>query len=242
MDAREHGMTVLLAVCLAASLSLTTQSALASGDDHDGRGVRGVAQLSAAWFRWQETNFGTANFDFGEGLVDCHVGQRGDVWFLGGSDGSYPVARECIRRIPKDKRLFFPLINLVFYNEPGEDLSVRDKRQLLAGVLDDLEPGVLNTESCRLFATVDGRPVIFSRTAIQRVQSTRFKYGEDRKAVADGFWVLLPKLPRGEHTIAFGGSLCEFETGESIGFDVDVTYVLTVGGRYRHHHRDHHDD
>lgn len=237
MYARKKGMTLLLAAILGASLSLTAQSALASDD---GRGAtRGVAQLAAAWFRWQETNFGTANFDFGEGLVDCSVGQRGDVWFLGGSDGSQPVERECIRRIPKKTRLFFPLVNLVFFNEPGEDLSVPEKRALLAGILDDLEAGALATESCRLNATVDGRPVILSRTAIQRVQSTRFKYGEDRKAVADGFWVLLPRLARGEHIIKFGGSLCEFETGSSIGFDIDVTYLLTVGGR---HHRGDHDD
>ena len=116
MYARKKGMTLLLAAILPPSLSLTAQSALASDD---GRGAtRGVAQLAAAWFRWQETNFGTANFDFGEGLVDCSVGQRGDVWFLGGSDGSQPVERECIRRIPKKTRLFFPLVNLVFFNEP----------------------------------------------------------------------------------------------------------------------------
>jgi hypothetical protein len=193
---------------------------------------KSIAQLSAAWWEWQETNFGTADFYFGDGPVECDVGQSGAVWFLGGSDGTMPVERECRDPIPSGKQLFFPLINLVYFNEPPEEVSVAEKREILSDLLGDLEAGSFNSEACKLDVTVDGQPVIFSGIATQRVQSPLFEYGMDPEAVSDGFWVLLPKLSGGEHTIRFGGSLCEFETGNSIGFDVDVTYVLTISGKH----------
>ena len=204
-------------------------------------GVKNVDQLTAGWYGWQQTHY--SGFDFGAGLVDCGLGQKGEIWYLGGTGGADPVERECMDPIPAGKRLFFPLINANWANEDYEDLSVEEKRAVLDGLLGDMEPGFLydeygldGTEACKLSASVDGVPVTYSGTAIQRVQSPPFEYVSlggnlDPEAVSDGFWVMLPKLAPGPHTVEFTGRLCTYETGEVnpiINLDVNVTYYVTV--------------
>lgn len=56
---------------------------------------------SAAWWQWQETNYPDLNF--GTGIVDCTIGQKGPVWFLGGTAGT-TESREC--NVKANKRLF----------------------------------------------------------------------------------------------------------------------------------------
>ena len=56
----------------------------------------------------------------------------------------------------------------------------------------------------------------------------------DKKSVADGFWVMLPPLEKGEHVIHFRGAYCD---GGEPFFDVDVTYQITVlSEKDRRHH------
>ena len=49
--------------------------------------------------------------------------------------------------------------------------------------------------------------------------------GSVQEAVSDGYWIMLPPLPTGEHTLHFRG-LLEFPDGGS--FEVETTYNLTV--------------
>lgn len=62
---------------------------------------------------------------------------------------------------------------------------------------------------------------------IVRTQSPPFEYASDPETIADGFWVVLPPLPSGEHVIHFTGGLCDIDTGDVV-FEVEVTYTLTV--------------
>lgn len=149
---------------------------------------------------------------------------KGNIWFLGGTGGDAPAERTCLQRIPAGKQFFFPLVNLVVWDEP---LNTAERRQLLDDIFSDQVPGVLAAEACRLSATVDGTPVIFDGIPIERVQSPLFTYLGDNEALADGFWVLSPKLKRGEHTLSFSGGLCQFGSNISV-FEVDVTYSFTV--------------
>jgi hypothetical protein len=183
---------------------------------------KGVAQLVADWYRWQETHY--PDFGFGVGLVDCRLGQKGNIWFLGGTGGDAPAERTCLKRIPAGKQFFFPLVNLVVWDEP---LNTAERRQLLDDIFSDQVPGEPAAEACRLSATLDGTPMIFDGIPIERVQSPTFTYLGDKKALADGFWVLSPKLKRGKHTLSFSGGLCSFGSNTSF-FDVDVTYNFTV--------------
>lgn len=162
-----------------------------------------------------------------EGYLDCSLNQpRGHVWFLAGTEGG-DAMRSCV--VPRQKALFFPLVNAVFYNAEGEDYTVAEKREALSDFLD---------LACRLGSTLDGTPTVFALTTV-RTQSPPFLletaspdiWGEDAlvdpEAVADGFWVMVPPLPRGEHVLQFTGSVCDPDTGEP-WFTVDVTYNLFV--------------
>ena len=155
---------------------------------------------------------------------------------MGGTGVSGTYVRECEHSVPVGKQMFFPIVNANWANAPGEeDTTVEEKRMILDWFLSEYDE-VIPLEACNINAMLDGEPVIFSGTPIQRVQSPPFEYtyeGDpasvpDTEAVSDGFWVLTPKLNRGEHTIQFTGGLCDSSTGASIGFDFDVTYILHV--------------
>lgn len=54
---------------------------------------------------------------------------------------------------------------------------------------------------------------------------------ENPRSVSDGYWIMLPPLSRGNHTIRFTGSFRDPATGD-LFFGLDVTYdLLVVGGR-----------
>ncbi len=196
----------------------------------------GIGELSADWYQWQETYY--PDFSFGE---DCSLGQRGSVWFLGGTGGGDPVVRECYDPVPAGKQLFFPLVNFAWFNEPPESLNVPEKRVVLDDLLrdQDAEDVFAGAQVCKLSAVMDGQPVVFSEIPIQRVQTPPFEWGGDPETVGDGYWVLLPKLSLGEHTIQFTGGLCVspgsdywinvegLQAGDEL-FKVDVTYILNV--------------
>lgn len=132
-------------------------------------------------------------------------------------------------------------------NEPGESLTVADKRDILDGVLSDLRPGFLadlglpGSRACGLEVTVDGQISTFSVPTV-RVQSPPFVanlgpdpiFGTsntvDPQAISDGFWVLLPPFSPGEHVLHIQGAFCEFDSTEihPIFGGLDVTYDLTV--------------
>ena len=235
--------SLLLSAAIGSSLSMTTAPAFAEkkaegnsdknnsykkssykekSDKKSSVKKNSAAQLVVDWYGWQEANY--PDFDFGVGLVDCSLGQKGNIWFLGGTGGDAPAERTCLQRIPAGKQFFFPLVNLVVWDEP---LNTAERRQLLDDIYSDQVPGAFAAETCLLSATVDGTPVIFDGIPIERVQSPLFTYLGDNEALADGFWVLSPKLKRGEHTLSFTGGLCQFGSNISV-FDVDVTYSLTI--------------
>jgi hypothetical protein len=139
------------------------------------------------------------------------------------------------------------VLNASWVNEPGENLTVAEKRDLLDGVISDLRPGFLadlglpGSRACRLEVKVDGEISTFSVPTV-RVQSPPFVvhsgpdpiFGTpnnvDPEAISDGFWVLLPPLSPGEHVLHIRGDYCELESNEThpIFGGVDVTYNLTV--------------
>ena len=140
----------------------------------------------------------------------------------------------------------FPLVNAAMHNPDdwcvalfgNADCSVEQKREILDGLFSEEPAGIFNSKGCLIQAEVNGVPVVFS-TSIVRTQSPPFEYSGnpddpalpvDPEAVADGFWVALPPLPRGEHTIRFTGGVCDVDTGEAF-FSVEVTYDLRIAGK-----------
>lgn len=211
-------VAVLVTVVGAFSLGMTSPAAADAGAKiHD----RTYGEWAAAWWQWQEANF--PDFDFGEGLVDCSVGQSGPVWFLGGTGGGPAVERECDEPLRKPIHLFIPLVNAVIFDEP---LTIEERRELLDGFFSEEPAGLFSSVACDLQIDVDGTPTVYS-TPIVRTQSPPFDRFGDPEAIGDGVWVMLDPLPSGEHEIAFSGGLCDIDTGDSL-FRVDVTYTVTV--------------
>jgi hypothetical protein len=180
---------------------------------------KSIAELTVGWYQWQETNY--PDFSFGDGEVDCSLGQNGPVWYLGGTGGG-AAERTCDAPIRGHKHLMFPLINTAYTNDPGENLTVEEKRVILNEYFSDVD--AFPVSACLLNVEVDGVPAVFDSAPIVRTQTPAFYWGGDAEAVADGYWAILPPLSRGEHTIHFSGGLCM--EGSPL-FDVDVTYNVT---------------
>ena len=207
--------------------------ALAVSPELDSFSGRSYGELTAAWWQWVYSFPAAQSPQIQQGAVDCGVSQSGPIWFLAGSPtGTDTYVRSCA--IPHQKALFFPVLNSSWVNEPGETVTVAEKRDILDGVLSDVRPGVLNSRACRLEVTVDGAISTFSVPTV-RVQSPPFAASKvpghvDPESISDGFWVLLPPLSQGQHVIHIGGAFCEFDSTEIHPFigGVDITYNLTV--------------
>lgn len=228
-------------------LTLTAVPSFAIGQGDVGKTAgQSYSERAAAWWQWLLQIPAAQSPQTAQGAIDCSLAQDGPVWFLAGAPSGFgPAERACT--VPTGKALFFPVLNAIWTNGPGETFTVAEKRVLLDDFLSDNHPGFLadlglpGVEACGLYVTVDGLPATFF-VPTARVQSAPFAVDTlegraglpagqiDPQAVTDGFWTLLPPLAPGEHEIRFGGRFCEFGTPDDHPFfgPVDVTYHLTV--------------
>lgn len=156
----------------------------------------------------------------------CADGQQGDVWFLAGGFGSAKIHRRCA--VPGEKPLFFPLVNMAYWREPGSaGLSCAEAQASAA--LD-------NDTAIDLFAELDGVPYDISEARRIRTQScfnifARVPTGaaphNAYPSASDGFWLMLRPLEPGKHTLKFGGRYNNrlSEYGRMIQ---DIEYELVV--------------
>ena len=206
---------------------------------------KSYGEWAAAWWSWMLSIPAEHNPQDLQGEVDCSLRQSGPVWFLAGGDTGVPAVRSC--DVPTGTNLFFPVLNLLVYNNPGEALSIPEKQLLLDDFFDGRADGdgteISGPRPCDLFATIDGQPVArFTPNA--RIQSPPFEIDTgdgpfgfpaglvDREALSGGFWVMLPRLSPGRHTLRFGGRICRagsLDDHEAFG-PIDVTYYLNVVG------------
>jgi len=184
---------------------------------------RFYAQWEVAWWQWAIS----IPFDAHPltDTADCGVGQSGPVWFLGGSFVSGTVERACT--VPEDKALFFPILNTECSTVEPDPFHGDNEAELRACANGFIDPVV------GLFLEIDGVPV--GNLAQYRVQSPMFTFVAPEpnvlfvpgpvsgQSVADGYYVLLAPLRKGQHTLHFGGTFPQFGP-----FTLDITYHLTV--------------
>ena len=209
---------------------------------------------SAEWWKWQLSLPAIDHPAFSLDGANCDAGQDGKVWFLTGAfttevpeNEFNTIVRESCA-VPTGKAIFFPIINI-------ECSTIEEAPFQL------IEEGQdANVDTCAA-SFVDGTNAVVSDLSIEidgeqlenpedyRIQSPVFSFEfedpsdnilgvdcdvedcDDARSVSDGFWIMLPPLSRGDHTIRFTGSFRDPVTDE-LFFGLDVTYELTiVGGR-----------
>ncbi|HUE96828.1 MAG TPA: hypothetical protein VMN39_09215 [Longimicrobiaceae bacterium] len=208
---------------------------------------KSYGEWSGDWWAWVLSQPGSVNPLVDEDGSNCDQGQSGPVWYLAGaicfSDAPvgepdpcqfHVVERHCT--VPVGKAIFFPIANAEADNL-GVDppLSEEELRAAAAGLFEIVTD---------LTAEVDGRPILGLnppaespyRVTTPEPFSYTFPDGDNifslfgldfpgqtvEGAVADGVFLMLPPLSRGEHVVRFGAFF------EPINFGFDITYHLTV--------------
>ena len=162
---------------------------------------------------------------------DFSAGQSGSVWFVGAPDG--PITRTVT--LPSGKALFLTIRDVetsTLEEPPFFGATEEQQRSNSVWFADHIVD---------VFCIIDGVPV--ANLEDFRFESPQFEFtaptpwifgatGGTGTAVGDGYFLML-ELPKGHHTIHFGGTF-HFEAGE-LGndepFDLphDVTLEVTVG-------------
>ena len=234
-------LRALTLVVTIAILGLHTETAAASRSSSEPVVIPPVGKiydyLSVAWWKYALEQPNSTNPLLDATGAGCQSRQAGPVFFLVGTAGTGQVTRdECV--VPFGKLLYFPVVNAFDVHTPGDGLDTPDL------VWNDLH-NTLGFRVDSLYASVDGKPVgdLNPDTSPYRAcagpsrgcaRAFAFNFPEENlfglaagtyaPAVADGFYLLLPPLTPGPHTITFGG------TGNLGGpFSVDVVYHLRVG-------------
>ena len=167
--------------------------------------------LGVEWWQWALSIPTSVNPQVDTTGEHAAVGQRGKVWFLAGVfAGTEALKRKC--SVPEGTALFFPVFNSVQINAPNvcgqgpADLSVEDMRATAAAEVD---------KATDVSVKIDGAAI----KNVRRIKSKLFAVAlpEDNvfdllcsvpggiysPAVYDGFYVLLDKLPAGDHRLQF---------------------------------------
>ena len=157
------------------------------------------------------------------------------VFFLVGNYGG--VTRRTGCRVPKDKALFFPIINAW-----GDNAGVPPEMQLSETELQNYADQTFVTyDTASLQLVVDGKKV----THLERGEVRNLHYvvtlkaGEtpydcmgisgvegDFPGYAAGYWALLSPLSSGEHTVVFGAHSASKTPANDV--TIDAGYTLTV--------------
>lgn len=190
---------------------------------------KGIEDYAGLWWKWGiETTADKVPILDETGALGADR-QSGPVWFLAGNFGGTTVRT---LKVPRGKYLFFPVINSAPWIQ-------------VAGVDPDISPECVadNYECIRSqirpvpnFPTavceIDGRPVSDIRDYYEESSPFTFELPPDNLAglpagnyfpcVDNGFYVMVPPLSRGNHTIHIRGR------ANAPGFSLDVTYHLTI--------------
>ena len=187
-------------------------------------------EWSARWVQWLLSIPAATNPAADLTGAHCGEGQAGPVWFLAGTFGG-SATRDCT--VPAGKALFFPIVVTMW------GAGVFDCEPTVPGVPCNLAAlrgiAAASVDSVTLEASIDHKRL--KDLTNQRVQAPAYTitYPADNvyglpagiyaPNVADGYWIMIPPLSAGKHSIHFKG---EITGGVFAGFVVEVTYHLTI--------------
>ena len=147
---------------VAAVLAAVSAPVWAERDSRDSKDS--LSELTGQWWQWALAPPVPSNPIADTLGTNCMVGQRGTVWFLGGTTTGGVIRRRC--SVPQGVTLFFPVINSIYFDTPnicgqGPSLSVRELRAGAAPFIDAVTVAV---------ATFDNKPIKLTR----RIRSEPF--------------------------------------------------------------------
>jgi hypothetical protein len=224
------GIAILSAVLglLLATGSATAQTILPPGSVVEGKTI---AEWTQDWWTWW-FSFPAAIEPFGdEPLTDevgdhAYDGQSGPVFFINGVTGpteSGPVTRTFL--VPAGKHLLLPFITFIFVASAGE--ACEDTAPAVEMGIDGVD---------LLFLEIDGVEIPEATLALHRESTGCFEIevkaagnggneppGFYPNSYASGYWVMIPPLPPGPHTIHAIGAHSGFNVS------IDVTDVMRDG-------------
>jgi hypothetical protein len=173
---------------------------------------------SRAWWQW------AGSFDRADSPVadrtgrNCHLKQNGPVWFLAGTYGTQRTIRICT--VPRDKYLFFPIINYVVMPDSGAACTAACCASFTQTARE------ITDQPFNLILDLDGRR-IEDLASYRQFTTQCFDMGARAEpkhqiypSAANGYYVMLRPLSPGKHVLNFGGALP--------GMSQAVTYTLIV--------------
>lgn len=179
------------------------------------------AELSADW--WTQM-LGLPYEDhpaLATGELDLLAGQTGPIWHLAGTFApNGPVVRTGEIRVGKP--LFFPLINTAYLDsDPAAATRTVEEWRELVGTLDPTTMTLTVDDRTYTFEELDRylfESPIFSLPVTEGslINVLGIPAGDTVYGMATGYYVALPPLSAGEHTIHF------------VADNQDITYELTV--------------
>ena len=176
------------------------------------------ADWSKAWWQW------AASFDYADSPVadrtgkNCLLKQKGPVWFLAGTYGTRRTIRTC--KVPRDKYLFFPIINYVVMPETeGASCAscCASFAETAKSVTDKPSNLVLDLDGRRITDLAGYRQFTADCFDLGALAEPKYRIFP---SAANGYYVMLRPLSPGKHVLNFGGILPTMSQA--------VTYTLFV--------------
>ena len=191
-------------------------------------------ELSAQWWQWLLSNPEKDNPNLDISGDDCMVGQRGSIWFLAGTFGG-AASRTC--SIPQGTTLFFPVVNSVQVNTPGDcgqdssvTLDVDTMRMNNAGFINGITIKTVTVDGVAAgsISRVKSVPFVTALPAknifvdfCRKVRPKGQRPGIFSPSVDDGYYAKIDNLSLGSHMLQITAS-------NGNGFDLSISYVLNV--------------
>lgn len=176
------------------------------------------ADWSKAWWQWAGS-FGRTDSPIADRTgKNCYLKQNGPVWFLAGTYGTQRTVRTCT--VPRDKYVFFPLINYVVMPSTKDSACVSccaSFTQTAKVITDQPSVLVLDLDGHRIEDLARYRQVTTECFDMGALAEPKYRIFP---SAANGYYVMLRPLTPGKHVLNFGGVLPEMSQA--------VTYTLFV--------------
>jgi hypothetical protein len=186
--------------------------------------------LATKWWKWAlETPASENPLTDTTGQFAAVNQPNGSIWFLAGNTGGTTVRTVTV---PAGKALFFPIVNV--FDVEDAIIAGGVKLFLIPKPVQVAQTVVANiiATATGLSCEVDGTPLPITTANLEQSTPFSLRLPDDNivgvpagvyyPAVDSGYYVLLPPLSAGQHTIHWAGSITFFS------LSLDVTYNITV--------------